>query len=211
MIAAIDWVVTHRNDNGMNVRVMNLSFGTDSSQYYAQDPLAHAVENAWNKGIAVVAAAGNSGNGTNGLDNPARDPFVIAVGSVSYAAATGYGKQLQVRGKCVGTLNNNADWAPLALSDCATWNNNQRWNVQSDGTVRHVPSGKCVDVHSAQTGNGTSVILYSCKRWSESEVDQLVREDLATPGRRVEPLPRPAGSQHGERGATADLGLLQRQ
>ena len=30
VIAAIDWVVQHRNDNGMNIRVLNLSFGTDS-------------------------------------------------------------------------------------------------------------------------------------------------------------------------------------
>ena len=29
VIAALDWVAQHRDDNGMNVRVVNLSFGTD--------------------------------------------------------------------------------------------------------------------------------------------------------------------------------------
>ena len=47
VIAAIDWVVQHRNGNGMNVRVINLSYGTSSTQSYVLDPLAHAVENAW--------------------------------------------------------------------------------------------------------------------------------------------------------------------
>ena len=28
MIAAIDWVVQHKNDNGMNIRVLNISYGT---------------------------------------------------------------------------------------------------------------------------------------------------------------------------------------
>ena len=81
VIAAIDWVVQHRNDNGLNIRVLNLSFGTDSLQGAALDPLAFAVEQAWKHGIVVVVAAGNDGNGTP-LRNPAKDPFVIAVGAV---------------------------------------------------------------------------------------------------------------------------------
>jgi serine protease AprX len=80
VIAAIDWVVQHRYDNGMNIRVLNLSFGTDSSQDYTLDPLAFAVEQAWNAGIVVVVAAGNDGNDSP-LRNPATDPFVITVGA----------------------------------------------------------------------------------------------------------------------------------
>ena len=81
VIAAIDWVVQHRNDNGLNIRVLNLSFGTDSVQSAALDPLAFAVEQAWNHGIVVVVAAGNDGIGSP-VRNPAKDPFVIAVGAV---------------------------------------------------------------------------------------------------------------------------------
>ena len=85
VIAAIDWVVQHRNDNGMNIRVLNLAFGTDSVQPYEVDPLAFAVEQAWRHGIVVVVAAGNAGGATNRLVNPAADPFVIAVGAADHA------------------------------------------------------------------------------------------------------------------------------
>jgi len=80
VIAAIVWVVEHRTDKGMDVRVLNLSYGTDGIQDYQVDPLAHAVERAWKAGIVVVVAAGNDGN-SNPLRNPAIDPYVIAVGS----------------------------------------------------------------------------------------------------------------------------------
>jgi serine protease AprX len=85
VIAAIDWVVQHRNDNGMNIRVLNLSYGTNSTQPYQVDPLAYAVEQAWKAGIVVVAAGGNSGYergaSAQGLADPAYDPQILAVGA----------------------------------------------------------------------------------------------------------------------------------
>jgi subtilisin family serine protease len=83
VIAAIDWVVQHRTDNGMNIRVLNLSYGTDSLQSYLVDPLAFAVEQAWKAGIFVVTATGNAGYAfkTGTLTNPAFDPKIFAVGS----------------------------------------------------------------------------------------------------------------------------------
>ena len=61
VIAALDWVAQHRTDNGMDVRVVNLSFGTDSLQDYQIDPLAAAAENAWRHGLVVVVSGGNDG------------------------------------------------------------------------------------------------------------------------------------------------------
>jgi subtilisin family serine protease len=83
VIAAIDWVVQHRRDNGLNIRVLNLSYGTNSTQPYEVDPLAFAVEQAWKQGIFVVAATGNSGYvaKTGTLTNPAYDPKIFAVGA----------------------------------------------------------------------------------------------------------------------------------
>jgi serine protease AprX len=81
VIAAIDWVVQHRNTDGLNIRVLNLSFGTDGTQDYQLDPLTYAVEVAWLRGIVVVVAAGNAGFGSPQLNNPAYDPYVIAVGA----------------------------------------------------------------------------------------------------------------------------------
>jgi serine protease AprX len=80
VVAGIDWVVTNRAKH--NIRVLNLSYGTDATQSPALDPLAHAVENAWRAGIVVVVAAGNDGeSGPRPLTMPAIDPYVIAVGS----------------------------------------------------------------------------------------------------------------------------------
>jgi serine protease AprX len=81
VVAGIDWVVEHANDPGLNVRVLNLSFGTDSSQDYRLDPLAHAAEVAWSRGIVVVVSAGNGDGSKSGLADPAYDPTVLAVGA----------------------------------------------------------------------------------------------------------------------------------
>ncbi|MCU1498848.1 MAG: peptidase and in kexin sedolisin [Acidimicrobiales bacterium] len=84
VIAAIDWAVQHRNDPGLNIRVLNLSFGSLSEQSYLSDPLAFAVEAAWRNGIVVVVSAGNEGNDSEHLTNPAVDPYVIAVGAADH-------------------------------------------------------------------------------------------------------------------------------
>src|SRR5206468_3692139 len=45
VIAAIQWVVQNRST--YNIRVLNLSLGTDSTQSYMIDPLDYAAERAW--------------------------------------------------------------------------------------------------------------------------------------------------------------------
>ena len=93
VIAAVDWVVEHRRDPGMNIRVLLLAYGTDTTQPYDSEPLTDALEQAWKAGITVVVAAGNSGGtaantGTIGLLNPARAPFLIAVGAADTKGTT---------------------------------------------------------------------------------------------------------------------------
>ena len=80
VILAIDWVIQHRKSHGLNIRVLNMSFGTDGLQSYQLDPLAYAAEQAWHAGIVVVVSAGNRASGDLRLDNPATDPYLIAVG-----------------------------------------------------------------------------------------------------------------------------------
>nr|WP_231126278.1 S8 family serine peptidase [Motilibacter aurantiacus] len=80
VIAALDWAVAHRDDPGLNLRVLNLSLGRELRQSRLLDPLAAAAEHAWRAGIVVVASAGNDGGATP-LLNPAIDPYVIAVGA----------------------------------------------------------------------------------------------------------------------------------
>ena len=81
IIAGIDWVTQHANDNGMNIRVLNLSLGTDSIQPYLIDPLAHAAEVAWRHGIVVVASVGNDNLSSKTIADPAIDPYILAVGA----------------------------------------------------------------------------------------------------------------------------------
>jgi|SRR5579863_5508810 len=71
-----------------NIRVINLSLGHPVYESYTLDPLCQAVEQAWQAGIVVVTAAGNSGRdnslGTHGygsIASPANDPYVITVGA----------------------------------------------------------------------------------------------------------------------------------
>jgi serine protease AprX len=89
VIAGIDWIVEHAKDPGLNIRVISLSYGTDSTQSAGVDPLAFAVENAWKHGIVVVAAGGNDGEPGKTLANPAYDPHVLAVGAMDDAGTVG--------------------------------------------------------------------------------------------------------------------------
>ncbi len=108
VIAAIDWVVQHRNSDGLNIRVLNLSYGTDSTQSYQIDPLSYATEVAWQHGIVVVVAAGNDGNG-HALRNPAHDPFVIAVGADNAQGTSGTGDDSIPNFSNCGTAQRHVD------------------------------------------------------------------------------------------------------
>jgi serine protease AprX len=81
VIAGIGWAVSHRDRDGLNIKVLNLSFGTDGGADPGLDPLDQAVEQAWRSGLTVVVAAGNRGADLGHLSNPARDPLVLAVGA----------------------------------------------------------------------------------------------------------------------------------
>jgi serine protease AprX len=81
MVAAIDWVVAHRNDDPANpIRVINLSYGAGGTPNYWTDPVQFAAEQAWKAGIVVVAAVGNGGGA---MTDPATDQFILNVGSAN--------------------------------------------------------------------------------------------------------------------------------
>jgi serine protease AprX len=81
VISAVQWAVNHAAQD--NIRVLNLSLGTDSTQNWRIDPLNAAVEGAWRAGLVVTVAAGNNGSG--GIGKPADDPYVITVGATDDA------------------------------------------------------------------------------------------------------------------------------
>jgi serine protease AprX len=86
MVAALDWVVAHRNDDPANpIRVINLSYGTGGTPNYWTDPVQFAAEQAWKAGIVVVAAVGNGGGQ---MTDPATDQFILNVGSANTNGTT---------------------------------------------------------------------------------------------------------------------------
>ena len=145
VIAAIDWVVQHRNDPGMNIRVLNLSYGTDSAQSYTIDPLAFAAEQAWKSGIFVVAATGNAGFEnikTSSMMDPAYDPNIMAVGASD----------------SMGTLKTGDDTVP---SFSSTGNAARRPDLVAPGA--HITSlrdpGSYIDQTYSSTGAVTDTLF----------------------------------------------------
>ena len=73
-----------------NIRIVNLSLGRPVFESYTQDPVCQAVEAAWQAGLVVVVAAGNSGRkndfgmqGYGTISAPGNDPYVITVGAMN--------------------------------------------------------------------------------------------------------------------------------
>ena len=92
VINGIAFAVDHKAE--FNIRVLNLSLSTDTPQSYKTDPLDAAVEYAWQKGIVVVAAAGNRGIAGDAVKYaPANDPYVISVGGTDEQGDYGRGKR----------------------------------------------------------------------------------------------------------------------
>jgi len=80
VISAIDWVVA--NKQTYNVRVLNLSLYAPVLGPYWADPMNQAVMRAWEAGIVVVAAAGNSGPTAGTITAPGNVPYVITAGAI---------------------------------------------------------------------------------------------------------------------------------
>jgi len=80
VIQGIQWCIDNKEE--YNIRVINLSLGSNATESYKNDPVCQAVELAWQSGIVVCAAAGNSGPGTGTINSPGIDPVIITVGAL---------------------------------------------------------------------------------------------------------------------------------
>lgn len=80
VIQGLQWCID--NKAAFNIRVINLSLGSEAVESYQNDPVCLAVEKAWQAGIVVCVAAGNSGPKANTINSPGIDPLVITVGAL---------------------------------------------------------------------------------------------------------------------------------
>lgn len=77
IISGIDWVV--QNKATYNIKVISMSLGGTVTQSSTTDPVCGAVRNAWNAGITVCIAAGNSGPSASTIGTPGNEPMIICV------------------------------------------------------------------------------------------------------------------------------------
>ncbi|SNR87677.1 serine protease AprX [Anaerovirgula multivorans] len=80
VIEGLQWCID--NKESLSIRVINMSLGAETTMPYSEDPVCMAVANAWEAGIVVCAAAGNSGPQNNTINSPGIHPSVITVGAL---------------------------------------------------------------------------------------------------------------------------------
>jgi serine protease AprX len=87
IIAALNWIAKYGKD--YNIKVVNMSVGAGVYESYWTDPLTLAAKAVVEKGITVVAAAGNMGKGKDGklqsgaITAPGNAPWVLTVGATT--------------------------------------------------------------------------------------------------------------------------------
>nr|WP_245831817.1 S8 family peptidase [Oceanobacillus senegalensis] len=81
VIAGINWCI--ENKSLLDIDILSLSLGSDAVESAADDPVVAAVETAWDMGITVVVAAGNSGPTEGTIASPGISQKVITVGAAN--------------------------------------------------------------------------------------------------------------------------------
>jgi serine protease AprX len=182
VIDGLQFVVDHKDE--FNIRVVNLSLNEATPSSYRTNPLDAAVEQAWNAGIVVVAAAGNRGNAPDAVQYaPGNDPFVITVGAVDDKgtatssddgaaswSSTGTTKDghakpdfLAPGAHMVSTLAKKSDITDMCPS-CVVSSSYFRMGGTSMAT--------------AVTSGAVALLLDSHRRWTPNQVKSAVRNTL---------------------------------
>lgn len=152
IISGINWAINN------NINIINLSLGTSESDVLLQS----AVDAAYNKGILVVASAGNSGNSSGtgtSIMYPANYASVIAVGAVDSNNVRAYfsstGSKLEVSAPGVNVLStylNNSYVqmsgtsmaAPFAAGDLALLK--QKYPSYTNAQLRQILDSSTIDL-----------------------------------------------------------------
>lgn len=79
VIQALHWLMDHGRE--YDVRVINISVGGAGQESGEDSALIQAVEDAWNAGFVICAAAGNQGPERSSITAPGNSAKIITVGS----------------------------------------------------------------------------------------------------------------------------------
>lgn len=86
---AIRWLLYWKDF--LNIRIVNISFGTNTSEYMSEtSDFVLSVEALWKNGLVVLCAAGNSGPGKETIGSPGISRKLITVGSLSTSRKKNY-------------------------------------------------------------------------------------------------------------------------
>lgn len=79
VVKGIEYLIENRKK--YNIKVINISMGGTEEEYVKYNPLLKIVEDAWNSGITVCVAAGNSGPLKGSITIPGTSKKVITIGA----------------------------------------------------------------------------------------------------------------------------------
>ncbi|GAB7045870.1 ricin-type beta-trefoil lectin domain protein [Catenuloplanes indicus] len=118
----------------------------------------------------VGAASGRCLDVPNGNTANGTQPIVWDCGGAANQRWTADGRTLRALGKCLDSPTGAASGARAQIWDCHG-GTNQQWTLGTDGTVRGVQSGLCLE--AGGTANGSAVVLRTCtgaanQRWSRT-------------------------------------------
>lgn len=119
IIQGIEWAINN------DIEVINMSLGTSSDS----QTLHNAVDSAYNAGIVIIAAAGNSGDGnpnTNEVNYPAKYSSVVAVGATAlddtapYWSSTGPEVEVSAPGVSINSAWNDGNYKTISGTSMAS-------------------------------------------------------------------------------------------
>jgi subtilisin family serine protease len=85
VMAGLDWVASHARQ--YNIRIVNMSLGSQAIESYKYDALCRAVRGLVNSGVLVFVAAGNDGKDSSGqkvygaIHSPGIEPSAFTIGA----------------------------------------------------------------------------------------------------------------------------------
>ncbi|QDI90719.1 hypothetical protein EPH95_05625 [Salicibibacter halophilus] len=80
IIAGVDWCM--ENQEAYDIQILSLSLGSPAMDPEDDDPLVQAVNQAWDAGMVVCAAAGNEGPSEETIASPGISQKIITVGAL---------------------------------------------------------------------------------------------------------------------------------